>query len=406
MPTVVGVRLRFSKTLWFDPDGAELCEGDIVIVRTERKEEYGTVVAAPFEAEQSALPAPVKRIERPANDEDLALLQELRAKEAAALPVFRERIESHRLDMKPVDVQFVPGGDKAVFFFSADERVDFRDLVRELATHFQARVEMRQVGVRDEARAVGGVGHCGQQLCCARFGGEFQPVSIRMAKEQDLPLNPLKISGLCGRLMCCLRYEYDAYKDFKSRAPKRGAIIDTPSGLAKVAELNTPREAVRMRFEDGSSVTVPLSGMECGKGGTCPCSVSAGVLEEVTGVSALPLIAEQPAQPRKQRPARGDRSEKPAEVSKEQHAPREGAGRRKRRRRSGSAEESGAADGQAQQGKRETSKAAPKRELKSEPGQAPSGEQTSADKPSRSSRRRRRRRPGGSGGGDGTTPAS
>ncbi len=138
------------------------------------------------------------------------------------MPVVRELVNEYKLDMKPIDVEYLFGGDKVVFYFVAEERIDFRDLVKDLASRFKARIDMRQVGVRDEARMVGGLGHCGEQLCCVRFGGEFQPVSIRMAKEQDLPLNPLKISGLCGRLMCCLRYEYEAYKDFKSRAPEEG----------------------------------------------------------------------------------------------------------------------------------------------------------------------------------------
>ena len=133
-------------------------------------------------------------------------------------------------DMHPVSVEYLFEGDKAIFYFEAEERVDFRELVRKLAAHFRVRIDMRQIGVRDEARMVGGLGHCGQELCCKRLGGEFCPVSIRMAKEQDLSLNPQKISGVCGRLMCCLRYEFDAYKDFKSRAPKQNATVETPDG--------------------------------------------------------------------------------------------------------------------------------------------------------------------------------
>ena len=248
MPTVVGVRLRFSKTLWFDPAGATPAEGDVVLVETERGTELGVVAQAPHEVTDQQLPAALKPVVRIATEDDLARAEELRAKEREALPVFREMVVERKLDMKPVDVEYLFDGDKIVFYFSAEERVDFRDLVRELASRFHARIDMRQVGVRDEARMVGGVGHCGQMLCCVRFGGEFQPVSIRMAKEQDLPLNPLKISGLCGRLMCCLRYEYDAYKDYKSRAPRRGAMIETPAGTAKVTDLNTPE-----RDRDGAS---------------------------------------------------------------------------------------------------------------------------------------------------------
>jgi hypothetical protein len=199
--------------------------------------------------------------------------------------VYRQLIEEHKLDMKPVDVEYLFGGDKVIFYFVAEERVDFRELVRELASHFKVRIDMRQVGVRDEARMVGGLGHCGQQLCCVRFAGDFQPVSIRMAKEQDLPLNPLKISGLCGRLMCCLRYEYEAYKDFKSRAPKRGAKIETPGGEGKVTGHNTPRETVQIRLAEGGSLSVPLEQVEC-PGGGCPCRISAETIEALTGPAA------------------------------------------------------------------------------------------------------------------------
>ncbi len=392
MPTVVGVRLRFSKTLWYDPAGATPCEGDRVIVETERGEEFGSIVSPAHEVDANALPAALKPISRMADAADLATLDELTTKEADALRVFRGLVEHYRLDMKPVDVQYLTSGDKIVFYFSADERVDFRELVKDLGAKFHTRIDMRQVGVRDEARAVGGVGHCGQQLCCARFGGDFQPVSIRMAKEQDLPLNPLKISGLCGRLMCCLRYEFDAYKDFKSRAPKRGAIIETPAGLAKVAELNTPRETVKIRFEDGTSVAIPLSGMECSKGGTCPCSVKREALEAVTGATVAPLAAEAP---RQQRPARPTKPAVAVAPEQQGDAPSDGSTRRRRRRKSGGGESSGAKA--PQQGE---SKPAPSAEAKQGGGDA----QAAGDKPARSSRRRKRRRPGGGGSGGGTSP--
>jgi len=397
MPTVVGVRLRFSKTLWFDPAGATPAEGDSVVVQTERGVEFGTVVQAPHEVELSALPAPLKPLVRVADESDLAAAAELAEKERVALPVFRDLVEHYRLDMKPVDVEYLLDGDKVVFYFSADERVDFRELVKDLASEFHVRIDMRQVGVRDEARAVGGIGHCGQQLCCVRFGGEFQPVSIRMAKEQDLPLNPLKISGLCGRLMCCLRYEYDAYKDFKSRAPKRGAIVETPAGMAKVADLNTPRELVRMRLEDGTSVTVGLADMECAKGGTCPCSVKAEAFEAVTQSSAVPTAAEPaPKQPARQpsKPA-----SKPAPRAAEAEPSREGGGRKRRRRKSGAgASEQGAA------GQKQAPKQAPQPQ-KQQPQAAEGGSPESGDaKPARSARRRRRRRSGG--GGNGSAPAA
>jgi cell fate regulator YaaT (PSP1 superfamily) len=360
MPTVVvGIRLRFSKTLWFDPAGSTPEQGDLVIVETERGTEIGTVVQPPHEVTADQLVAPLKPVVRVANEEDLAEIEELKAKEREALPVFRTLVEEYKLDMKPIDVEYLLSGDKVVFYFSAEERVDFRELVKDLASRFHARIDMRQVGVRDEARMVGGVGHCGQMLCCVRFGGEFQPVSIRMAKEQDLPLNPLKISGLCGRLMCCLRYEFDAYKDFKGRAPKRGAIVETPVGLAKVVEFNTPRENITLRFEDGSRSTVPLSGMSCGKGTGCPCQVSQEALEEAGNPAAVALAAEaetpmefeapklrEPKRERREPKRDGKREAKPEtkpEAAEPTGEATEGgsSSRRRRRRRSGSGSGSG-----------------------------------------------------------------
>jgi len=434
MPTVVGVKLRFApKTLWFDPSGLELAEGDSVIAETERGIEIGLVAQAPHEVEMSQLHAPLKPLMRVADADDLAYSDELTEKEREAMPVFRELVASYKLDMKPIDVEYLFGGDKVVFYFVSEERVDFRDLVKDLASRFRARIDMRQVGVRDEARMVGGLGHCGQPLCCVRFGGEFQPVSIRMAKEQDLPLNPLKISGLCGRLMCCLRYEFDAYKDYKSRAPKKGAIIETPLGLAKVSELNTPREMVGMKFEDGRRVSVPLAGMGCGKGTGCPCTVSREVLEESGGTgtalafAALDREAEMAAAPPApaSKPSRssggGGRSSgarssggsKPAGSSKPappaapaatdgdstgSAAPR-GEGRKRRRRGGRGGGESAGGD-QPQQ-----AKSADKPRAEKPKGDKPAG---GADAPAatgegRKTPRRRRRR-GGSGGSGGDAP--
>ncbi len=327
MPTVVGVRLRFSKTLWFDPAGTDPQEGETVLVDTERGTEVGTVTQPPHEIPAEQLVAPLKPILRIADEADLEKLAELQEREREAMAGFRELVEAHGLDMKPVDVEYLIDGDKVVFYFSAEERIDFRNLVRELAARYHARIDMRQVGVRDEARAVGGVGHCGQMLCCVRLGNDFQPVSIRMAKEQDLPLNPLKISGLCGRLMCCLRYEYDAYKDYKSRAPRRGAMIETPNGEGKVTDLNTPKETVTLRLQDGSNVTVPLAEMTCAKGSGCPCSVSAEAFEKATGpattVLTLPDID-----------LAGGKSAKSAEkdTTTESKSDTGGGSRRKRRR--------------------------------------------------------------------------
>ncbi|HEY5540332.1 MAG TPA: stage 0 sporulation family protein [Coriobacteriia bacterium] len=412
MPTVVGVKLRFApKVMWFDPFGTTPVEGDTVIVETERGTEVGLVAQAPHEVAASDLPAPLKPLLRVATADDLAYADELTEREHEAMPVFREMVHQHKLDMKPIDVEYLFSGDKVVFYFVAEERVDFRDLVKELASRFKARIDMRQVGVRDEARMIGGLGHCGEQLCCMRFGGEFQPVSIRMAKEQDLPLNPLKISGLCGRLMCCLRYEFEAYRDYKSRAPRKGAIIETPLGLAKVSELNTPRETVGMRLEDGKRFTVPLKDMECCKGTGCPCSVSREALEEAGGTGmALALAAldreNEPAPvaapPKPQRRSGGGEGEErkprsaPAEPAP---APAAEAPARRRRRRGGRGG-SGGADAAAAA----PEQAAPKPPVKQAPSGAEAGGEGGAAKPGR---RRRRRRPGSGGSaGSGDAPSA
>ena len=390
MPTVVGVRLRFSKTLWFDPAGAMPAEGDVVLVETERGTELGVVAQAPHEVTDQQLPAALKPVVRVADEDDLARAEELRAKEREALPVFRELVVERKLDMKPVDVEYLFDGDKIVFYFSAEERVDFRELVRELASRFHARIDMRQVGVRDEARMVGGVGHCGQMLCCVRFGGEFQPVSIRMAKEQDLPLNPLKISGLCGRLMCCLRYEYDAYKDYKSRAPRRGAMVETPAGTAKVTDLNTPKETVTVRLEDGSNVTVPLTAMGCSKESGCPCSIGREAFEEATKPVATAFSAAAEKALGVSEPEPGP-AEQPTAVA--DSAPAETGGRRRRRRsgRSGSGTAAASGDGAG---------AAPQAPREPQASTQPAGGEGAGEQPARSGRRRRRRRSGGGGGGN------
>jgi len=435
MPTVVGVKLRFApKTQWFAPAGTEPVEGDSVILETDRGIEVGIVTKPPHEIANSEVRGPLKPLTRVATAEDHVRLEEFAVQERAAIPVVRELIAQHKLDMKPIEVEYLFDGDKVVFYFVAEERVDFRELVKDLASRFHARIDMRQVGVRDEARIVGGLGHCGEQLCCVRFGGEFQPVSIRMAKEQDLPLNPLKISGLCGRLMCCLRYEFEAYKDYKGRAPKKGAIIETPLGLAKVAELNTPHETVGLRFEDGRRVSVPLAEMTCNKGSGCPCSVSREALEAVgststalafaaldreTEAAANPQPAEKPREQRRERSERREprkaeprkaesrTSEKPqteqtaAEPATDGTTPEagKGEGSRKRRRRGGGR---GGGEGASARPQADATGATAGTAASSPPS---SGEGSAEDGSARPGRKRRRRRPGASGSTDAPPPS-
>ena len=284
MARVAPINLAYNpRTLWFHPGDFEIKKGDRVVVETARGVEFGTAASDIIEVTQKeikALKCPLKPVVRLATEEDVEHAAEMEQRSREALPAFKKLVAESGVDMHPVSVEFLLDGDKAVFYFEADERVDFRDLVRKLAAHFHVRIDMRQIGVRDEARIVGGLGHCGQELCCKRMGGDFNPVSIRMAKEQDLSLNPQKISGLCGRLMCCLRYEYDAYKDFKSRAPKANATVQTPAGPAKVVDLDVPREVVSLKVGDEKPVRVPLASFDAPAEGTRPTSVGADAWEE------------------------------------------------------------------------------------------------------------------------------
>ena len=267
MPLVVPVKFTYaSRDLWFDPQDLDILEADYAICSTERGTEIGLVTADPFEVPQDEIGQPLKPVLRVASDIDLQLADDLAIQGDEAMVDFRRLVKELDLEMKPVGVEYLFGGEKAVFYFAAEERVDFRQLVKDLSSTLHIRVDMRQIGVRDETRLVGGYAQCGQELCCTRFGGQFEPVSIRMAKEQDLPLNSSKISGVCGRLMCCLRYEFEAYKDFKSRAPKKKTLIDTPLGKARIQEYDTPREQLVLRLENGKVFKVNLADMTCSEG--------------------------------------------------------------------------------------------------------------------------------------------
>ena len=294
MVRIAPVRLSFNpKTLWFEAGDLELCPGQDVVVKTARGTEFGTmsqpVFDMPYEDTQK-LKTPLKPVLRIATDEDRERAQEAWQKGIDALPRFKQLARETLEEMNPVSVEFMFEGDKAVFYFEAEERVDFRELVRKLASEFHVRVDMKQIGVRDEARMIGGLGHCGQELCCRRLGGEFSPVSIRMAKEQSLSLNPQKISGTCGRLMCCLRYEYDAYKDFHSRAPKKNAAIDTPEGKGKVVDLDVPREIVSIQVGDEKPVRIPLSDMDEAEQGARPTSVGEEAWAAAHAVGSIDLL--------------------------------------------------------------------------------------------------------------------
>ena len=297
MVRIAPIRLAYNpKTLWFDPGDLELKKEDPVVVSTARGLEFGRMADDVFEADEAQvkkLKTALKPVKRLASEEDVARAEEMCRRSEEALPVFKQMAAEASEDMHPVSVEFLLDGDKAVFYFEAEERVDFRELVRKLAAHFHVRIDMRQIGVRDEARMVGGLGHCGQELCCKRLGGEFCPVSIRMAKEHDLSLNPQKISGVCGRLMCCLRYEFDAYKDFKSRAPKQNSQVETPAGMAKVVDLDVPREIVSLKVEGEKPVRVPLADFEPpDEGSNRPNRVGQDAWDEATTQAVIGVAGE------------------------------------------------------------------------------------------------------------------
>ena len=245
MPKVVGVRFRRAgKIYYFDPGNIELKQGQELIVETSRGLEFGEVVLENREVSEGEIVAPLRVVRRVANEEDYKQLAENRQKEKEALQICQEKIEKHNLQMKLVDVEYTFDHNKIIFYFTADNRVDFRELVKDLASIFRTRIELRQIGVRDEAKMLGGLGPCGRGLCCATFLGDFGPVSIKMAKEQNLSLNPTKISGICGRLMCCLRYEAEHYECTRGDFPSTGELVITPHGEAKVIGQNLVKKTV------------------------------------------------------------------------------------------------------------------------------------------------------------------
>lgn len=248
---VVDIQFRpGQKIYFFAPDGQRFAEGDHIIIDTARGEEFGICVGGNHKIPPKNVVAPLRKVLRRATPQDEKTIQENRAKEKRAFEVCQQKIAEHGLDMQLVSAEVAFDGSKILFYFTADERVDFRELVKNLASVFRTRIELRQIGVRDKARMVGGLGICGRPFCCASFLDDFQPVSIKMAKTQNLSLNPTKISGTCGRLMCCLKYEQEAYEDLIKTAPKMESFVDTPDGRGTVVEVNLLRQSVRVRMED------------------------------------------------------------------------------------------------------------------------------------------------------------
>ena len=248
---VVDIQFRpGQKIYYFDPDGMVFHPGDHVIMDTARGAEYGTIVGGNHQIPPKDVVQPLRKVLRLATAQDEKIVAENRAKEKKAYDVCLQKIADHGLDMQLVSAEVAFDGSKILFYFTADERVDFRELVKNLASVFHTRIELRQIGVRDKAKMVGGLGICGRPFCCASFLEDFQPVSIKMAKTQNLSLNPTKISGTCGRLMCCLKYEQDAYEDLIRTSPKMESFVDTPEGRGTVVEIDLLRQRVKVRMED------------------------------------------------------------------------------------------------------------------------------------------------------------
>lgn len=272
MITVVGIRFKKAgKIYYFDPSNLDIKKDDNVIVETARGIEFGECVIGPKKIKEEEIISPLKVVLRKADEVDIKKHEENVSKEKEAFDICTEKIEGHKLVMKLIDVEYTFDNNKVIFYFTADGRVDFRDLVKDLAAVFRTRIELRQIGVRDEAKMIGGLGPCGRPMCCSTFLGDFAPVSIKMAKEQNLSLNPTKISGICGRLMCCLNYEQETYEGIRKRLPKVMSIVDTPYGRGEVVGNSVVKEMVKVKVKskegEETIVQVPIEEVTIISGG-------------------------------------------------------------------------------------------------------------------------------------------
>lgn len=257
MIKVIGVRFKKAgKIYYFSPAELNIEKGSYVIVETARGIEFGECVVGIKEIKEEEIVSPLKNVIRIADEKDINKHKENKNKEEKALEICLKKIQEHKLDMKLIDVEYTFDNNKVIFYFTADGRVDFRELVKDLATIFKTRIELRQIGVRDEAKMIGGLGPCGRSMCCSTFLGDFASVSIKMAKEQNLSLNPTKISGICGRLMCCLNYEQSTYEDIRKRLPKVGAIVKTEEGTGPVVGNSIVKEIVKVKLKKGDEEVV------------------------------------------------------------------------------------------------------------------------------------------------------
>jgi len=296
MPNIIGVRFKSAgKVYYFDPAGADLKTYDYVVVQTSRGVELAQITIAPKQVQSSEVTSELKPILRKATEDDIKRAQSFADKEANALAECEKMIARLNLRMKLVSAEYNLDGSRLTFYFTAEERVDFRELVRELTSFFKTRIELRQIGPRDQAKMVGGLGRCGRHLCCGSFLTEFTPVSIRMAKDQDLPLDPMKISGVCGRLQCCLAYESGQYREAKALLPKRGQAVDTPSGKGVVTGGNPLKEIVLVELENQTEAEFPLQQVtivEASSAAPPEEATTQGVEETEPPVVAETIIAE------------------------------------------------------------------------------------------------------------------
>jgi cell fate regulator YaaT (PSP1 superfamily) len=311
MPIAVGVTFRSAgQVQYFDPGGLELREGDVVVAPTQRGVELGQVVTEPRNVPAAEIDRPLRAIKRKATEEDLAREEENRERERRAFETCNRAIGRHGLPMKLIEARYTLDRARIVFYFSAEGRVDFRRLVRDLASELKTRVELHQVGVRDEARLFGGFGPCGRPLCCATFLSNLHPVAIKMAKEQNLALNPLKISGVCGRLMCCLNFEYECYKRARAEMPRVGSEITVPQGHGRVAEINVVKNTLTVTLDDDTRVEVE-AGCACRAGAVAQAAAQPAA-ESETGAPGEPASApdsqsggaKRRRRPRRRRPGR------------------------------------------------------------------------------------------------------
>ena len=263
MPIVVGVSFKKAgKVYYFNPNSLDLKEGDAVIAETSRGIEFGEIMIEPREVPDEEIVPPLRKVVRKATDSDIRKEESNCNREKNAYAACQRKIQDHDLPMKLIDAEYCFDGSQVTFYFSADSRVDFRELVKDLASTLRTKVQLHQVGVRDEAKLFGGMGPCGRALCCSSFLSDFEPVSMKMAKEQSLFLNPLKFSGICGKLMCCLKYEYPMYREMKSNFPTIGAVVTTPEGQGKVVETNVMKRTLAVELEDGNVAQFAVESLE------------------------------------------------------------------------------------------------------------------------------------------------